>query len=724
MGVTSSNHAAIADVQLQLRSLEFQLSNLEVQQMERDAVARHAAAVRAHTLGECVTLYGALLRCRQDVRIAIGPVMGAVDGTSAVVLLELNVGAVVWCNVCVADPSTCPEGRVVQRFAVKCAARRPTSFKVRRLTPGQRYFVCFGGVNRLDAERCTARFVTWEGVGRGSGGSLTLLLVADDQPQQLAPGAPNMWEEVRRAMDVLEERVPLDDERIGSIARFVADGGRHAQRDARAARGAVPLEEQWQRGWGDDWVTDPALRRRIRRPHHASLFTLHLGGQVHALAAPSLFARAADADEWQRRVYRHCWAYVALCSLAGVAFLCLSLCFFSPPLLGSPLPRLLSDATRRVLTAALFASAARRPTPPSPATPRLASRRYPVQRAVLARGSHIMLPSARDVTVGRRGMLEYQRQLWRPDGTKPRPGARGAEEALAELEAEEAAAEEEAAALAAAAPPPAPLVAPGERISGAERARREAAAAAEATATARALAREARRRAKRSALKKEQLALREAEHAHVHEYGRIALICLDLLTPAAGATILPQPFPSTRQWSMLRRTLANPELRVVVIAMAFPLIALAPDEVEALDEQCRASAPRASDGDRNPGHRDRGDVDDAQYHRLNELHLQMQNRWCAPSHAASRRELLRRLFAWQVRARGVRRVCMRAGRALQSFSLSPQRLPCSLPSALLRAPPLPSALSRPPLGRRPRSERNRAGRPSLSPAGLASACAP
>ena len=346
MGVSASNHAAIADVQLQLRSLEFQLSNLEVQQMERDAVARHAAAVRAHTLGECVTLYGALLRCRQDVRIAIGPVMGAVDATSAVVLLELNVGAVVWCNVCVADPSTCPEGRVVQRFAVKCAARRPTSFKVRRLTPGQRYFVCFGGVNRLDAERCTARFVTWEGVGRGSGGSLTLLLVADDQPQQLAPGAPNMWEEVRRAMDVLEERVPSDDERDGSIARFVADGGRHAQRDARAARGAVPLEQQWQRGWGDDWATDPALRRRIRRPHHASLFTLHLGGQVHALAAPSLFARAADADEWQRRVYRHCWAYVALRSPSfPVVLLSVSLRSPCPACLGRLPPRSLSDAT-------------------------------------------------------------------------------------------------------------------------------------------------------------------------------------------------------------------------------------------------------------------------------------------------------------------------------------------------------------------------------------------
>jgi hypothetical protein len=232
------------------------------------------------------------------------------------------------------------------------------------------------------------------------------------------------------------------------------------------------------------------------------------------------------------------------------------------------------------------------------------------------------------------------------------------------------------------------------------------------------LAREARRRTKRSALKKEQLALREAEHAHVHEYGRIALVCLDLLTPAAGATILPQPFPSTRQWSMLRRTLANPELRVVVIAMAFPLIALAPDEVEALDEQCRASAPRPSDGDRNPGHRDRGDVDDALHHRLNELQLQMQNRWCAPAHAASRRELLRRLFAWQVRACGAHGACVRCVHALHDRLNRSPGLTCSLSfySVIFSRPPA--------LGCRPRSARNRAERPSSSPAGSASACAP
>ena len=568
MGITASQHASLSDVQLQLRGLEFQLSNLEVQQMEREAFARHADAMRAHTLGECVTLFGALLRCRQDVQIVVGPVLGVIDDTSAVVLVEIDVSAVVWCNVCVSDPATCPEGRVVQRFAVKCEARRPTSFKIRRLTPGQRYFVCFGGVNRLDAERCTARFVTWEGVGSGSGGSLTLLLVADDQPQQLAPGAPNMWEEVRRAMDILEDRVPSNDERDERVARFVADGGRHAERDARAARGAIPLEQRWQRGWGDDWATDPSLRRRIRRPRHGSLFTLHLGGQVHALSAPSLFARTADADEWQRRAYRHCWA-------------------------------------------------------------------YPIQRNVLARGAHIMIPSARDVSVGRRAMLEYQRQLWRTLGTNPRPAKAGSRTTGDGSEEEE---EEEEVALVIAAPKDVAL--PGERISAAERRRREAAVAAQAVAAARVVARAAKRKAKIKALKAEAAEIREAEHAHVQTFGRIALVCLDLLSPATGATIRAQPFPSGRQWSMLRRTLAKPELRVIVLAMAFPLVALAPDEVAELDERFGRLAPVAT-------HRDRGDVDDQLYRRMLELQLQLQNRWCAPARAAARKELLHRLFHWQ-----------------------------------------------------------------------------
>ena len=57
---------------------------------------------------------GARLACRGDVRVVTGPVVGRVDASSAIVLLELDVDADVTFALCLVD-ANCLGGREISR---------------------------------------------------------------------------------------------------------------------------------------------------------------------------------------------------------------------------------------------------------------------------------------------------------------------------------------------------------------------------------------------------------------------------------------------------------------------------------------------------------------------------------------------------------------------------------------------------------------------------------
>lgn len=140
---------------------------------------------------------------RPDVRVVVGPVLGAVTPERAVVLLEVSRGGPVTCFASVVDDAY-PTGRVVAGarpyrrsrggMGAGCArgrarahaaasldmlALRPRAFVLTGLVPGARHVISFSGVNRADAQcrlahvlvPLTARALEDNGGGTGIAGA-------------------------------------------------------------------------------------------------------------------------------------------------------------------------------------------------------------------------------------------------------------------------------------------------------------------------------------------------------------------------------------------------------------------------------------------------------------------------------------------------------------------------------------------------------------------------
>ena len=165
----------------QLFEFESRLSSIEQE---------HQRALRAPASSD-LEICGVQLRCRRDVRVQLGPVIGRVTTTEAVVLLETDREADVTAHVCLVDDENVAGGREVGRVVARCGAGAPRAFALPGLLAGERYLVCFAGVHRDDALQCVGEFVTPAASERGT--ALRVAAVSRDRPGELAPGELDLW---------------------------------------------------------------------------------------------------------------------------------------------------------------------------------------------------------------------------------------------------------------------------------------------------------------------------------------------------------------------------------------------------------------------------------------------------------------------------------------------------------------------------------------------------
>ena len=130
------------------------------------------------------------------VRITVGPIIGRVTDTAAVVLLEVDQTCAVTCIASVITPAH-PHGRPVAHSTVEFIANRPKPFLLRDLVPGKKHVVQFSGVNRADAEARMGTFTTL----CGSEASLRVVVVSGDRPTALKQGQANVWEKLHADVD-------------------------------------------------------------------------------------------------------------------------------------------------------------------------------------------------------------------------------------------------------------------------------------------------------------------------------------------------------------------------------------------------------------------------------------------------------------------------------------------------------------------------------------------
>lgn len=103
MGNADSQFGEVDLLKYQLAGLERKLSSLE---------AAHQRYEIWPSAGRDAFICGAHLKCKRDVRVTLGPVIGKVTGDLASILLEVDRAAEVTCFICLSDED-CPQGRVV-----------------------------------------------------------------------------------------------------------------------------------------------------------------------------------------------------------------------------------------------------------------------------------------------------------------------------------------------------------------------------------------------------------------------------------------------------------------------------------------------------------------------------------------------------------------------------------------------------------------------------------
>ena len=139
---------------------------------------------------------GAELTFDARVHVSVGPVIGRVTDTAAVVLLEVDHPATVTCHACVVN-ETSPHGRVVSSATLQLPANSPRSFLLSDLHPGSRHVFVFSGVCRKDA---LARFATTR-VLSGDEPSLRVVAVGGQALTGPPEGDNDVWDHLQDAVD-------------------------------------------------------------------------------------------------------------------------------------------------------------------------------------------------------------------------------------------------------------------------------------------------------------------------------------------------------------------------------------------------------------------------------------------------------------------------------------------------------------------------------------------
>ena len=106
-------------------------------------------------------------------------------------MIEVDRSREIICHVSLID-DVAPQGRVVATVSRNMTANCPGVFKIGGLAVNQRYKVSFSGICRRDAEERTGQFKTFDTLSP----HFRAVAVANDNPQSLRLGDPNVWESI------------------------------------------------------------------------------------------------------------------------------------------------------------------------------------------------------------------------------------------------------------------------------------------------------------------------------------------------------------------------------------------------------------------------------------------------------------------------------------------------------------------------------------------------
>ncbi|KAH9056093.1 hypothetical protein Ae201684P_021831 [Aphanomyces euteiches] len=138
------------------RALQTELEQLE---STLSVLAATNPIGRRPLLPHHIEFKGLVLGCRKDVKVNVGPIVGAVGLDYARILLEVDATTSIACHVSRQDERTGQWLEVERsRVQVECVKNRPSLFHMTRLRPDTRYTFAFSGLNERDA---TSRYGTF-----------------------------------------------------------------------------------------------------------------------------------------------------------------------------------------------------------------------------------------------------------------------------------------------------------------------------------------------------------------------------------------------------------------------------------------------------------------------------------------------------------------------------------------------------------------------------------
>lgn len=148
----------------------------------------------------CMNLTSVCLYCvciaAVGVRVLVGPVVGKVSFTSARILLEVDVDALVTCHVSVLNTLDREMHELSQcMLSVRCMAGRPAAFYVKRLLPGRDYKVSFGGIDMRDVAARSGGFRT---PSLETVSAVHAVAVSGNNLYDMARCEANLWKDVKR----------------------------------------------------------------------------------------------------------------------------------------------------------------------------------------------------------------------------------------------------------------------------------------------------------------------------------------------------------------------------------------------------------------------------------------------------------------------------------------------------------------------------------------------
>ena len=203
MGNSASiRYEAVQSLKRELQGLNQQLASAQnVQRREIIALESKLQQISAERLNTGffprnilkggVQRFGASLITDEDVHVRVGPVIGKVTDTTAIILLEIDRARDIECHISLCD-DVAPQGRVVATVRQSMPANAPRVFHVTGLSVNQRYRICFSGVSRRDAEERVGQFKTFDTLSN----RLRAVVVSGERSEALNSGDPNVWEKV------------------------------------------------------------------------------------------------------------------------------------------------------------------------------------------------------------------------------------------------------------------------------------------------------------------------------------------------------------------------------------------------------------------------------------------------------------------------------------------------------------------------------------------------